>query len=173
MTTHDFSPASLAAHLTYEPRELRFGTSGRRGEVKHLTQLEVYLNAIAELKYLQTLPPEQGGIRQGDVVYFGYDLRPSSTAFVPDQGGRGELAQTVVRAILDAGMQPVNLGRLPTPALAYYALQHRNASIMITGSHIPFDRNGYKLNTSVGELLKEHEEAVVESEQSRARTSVF
>ena len=30
-------------------------------------------------------------------------------------------------------------------------------SIMVTGSHIPFDRNGYKLNTSVGELLKSHE----------------
>jgi phosphomannomutase len=28
---------------------------------------------------------------------------------------------------------------------------------MITGSHIPFDRNGYKTNTSCGELLKEHE----------------
>src|ERR1051326_8676241 len=28
---------------------------------------------------------------------------------------------------------------------------------MVTGSHIPFDRNGYKLNTSAGELLKEHE----------------
>ena len=28
---------------------------------------------------------------------------------------------------------------------------------MVTGSHIPFDRNGYKLNTSRGELLKEHE----------------
>jgi phosphomannomutase len=28
---------------------------------------------------------------------------------------------------------------------------------MVTGSHIPFDRNGYKANTSVGELLKEHE----------------
>jgi phosphomannomutase len=29
--------------------------------------------------------------------------------------------------------------------------------MMITGSHIPFDRNGYKTNTSQGELLKEHE----------------
>jgi phosphomannomutase len=31
---------------------------------------------------------------------------------------------------------------------------------MITGSHIPFDRNGYKLNTARGELLKEHELAI-------------
>ena len=31
---------------------------------------------------------------------------------------------------------------------------------MVTGSHIPFDLNGYKLNTSAGELLKEHEEPI-------------
>ena len=28
---------------------------------------------------------------------------------------------------------------------------------MVTGSHIPFDRNGYKLNTARGELLKQQE----------------
>ena len=28
---------------------------------------------------------------------------------------------------------------------------------MITGSHIPFDRNGYKINTSKGELSKQQE----------------
>src|SRR5258708_36967826 len=38
-----------------------------------------------------------------------------------------------------------------------YATRGRCGSIMVTGSHIPFDRNGYKLNTSRGELLKEHE----------------
>jgi phosphomannomutase len=155
--------SSLAARLAYEPHELRFGTSGRRGEVKHLTQLEVYLNALSELKYLLTLAPEEGGIHPGDAVYFAYDLRPSSTKLVAEQGGRGELAQTIERAILDAGLQPVNLGRLPTPALAYYALRQGKASIMITGSHIPFDRNGYKLNTSAGELLKEHEAPIIEA----------
>jgi phosphomannomutase len=39
----------------------------------------------------------------------------------------------------------------------YYAVSHGKGSIMVTGSHIPFDRNGYKLNTSRGELLKQHE----------------
>ena len=34
---------------------------------------------------------------------------------------------------------------------------------MVTGSHIPFDRNGYKLNTSRGELLKEHEQPINEA----------
>lgn len=148
---------SLRARLTYEPQELAFGTSGRRGKVVDLTQLEVYLNALAELEYLQSLAPEDGGIRRGDKFYFAYDLRPSSREFVPAEQGRGEIAQAIVAAINDAGMQAVNLGAIPTPALASFALARNTGSIMVTGSHIPFDRNGYKVNTSRGELLKQQE----------------
>lgn len=148
---------SLASRLNYQPQVLRFGTSGRRGEVVHLTQLEIYINALAELSYLQELPEPQGGIVRGQEIYFASDLRPSSTSYVAEQGGRGEIAQAIERAIRDSGMVPVYLGRIPTPALAFYALSRHRGSMMITGSHIPFDRNGYKTNTSRGELLKEHE----------------
>ena len=150
-------PGSLRSRLSYQPQVLRFGTSGRRGEVVHLTQLEIYTNALAELQYLQSLAPSEGGIRQGDEFYFGYDLRPSSTRFVAEENGRGEIAQAIVRAIGDAGMKPVNVGAVPTPALTSFALSRGRGSIMVTGSHIPFDRNGYKTNTSRGELLKKHE----------------
>ena len=54
-------------------------------------------------------------------------------------------------------MTPVNLGQIPTPALMAYAVARRKGSIMVTGSHIPFDRNGYKANSSLGELLKRDE----------------
>jgi phosphomannomutase len=141
---------NLQSALSYQPQELKFGTSGRRGEVVHLTDLEIYINALAELEYLQSLPPERGGIVRGEEFYFALDLRPSSA----------RLASAVEHAIDDAGMRPVNMGRIPTPALMYYAVAQRKGSIMVTGSHIPFDRNGYKLNTSAGELLKEHEEPV-------------
>jgi phosphomannomutase len=141
---------TLRSRLVYEPRELRFGTSGRRGEIKDLTQLEVYINLTAELEFLQALPREQGGIARGEEFYFARDLRPSSP----------HIAGSAVRAIGDAGFQPVNLGAIPTPALTYYALSRGRGSVMITGSHIPFDRNGYKVNTSAGELLKEHEDPV-------------
>ena len=153
---------SLRSRLNYEPQELGFGTSGRRGKVVDLTQLEVYLNALAELEYLQSLPSSAGGIKRGDTFYFAYDLRPSSTEFVSEEQGRGELAQAIVAAIGDAGMQPVNLGRIPTPALASFALSRGKGSIMVTGSHIPFDRNGYKTNSSRGELLKEQEAPINE-----------
>jgi len=151
---------SLRSHLNYTPEVLRFGTSGRRGLVADLTQLEIYINALAELRYLQSLPLSQGGIVRGQELYFACDLRPSSTEYVPEERGRGELAQAVVRAIHDAGMKPVNMGAIPTPALANLAISRGKGSIMITGSHIPFDRNGYKTNTSRGELLKEHEQPI-------------
>ena len=151
---------SLASRLSYQPQELRFGTSGRRGEVVHLTQLEIYINALAELTYLQGLPESAGGIVRGQEFYFASDLRPSSTTYVVEQGGRGEIAQAIQRAIQDSGMHPVYLGRIPTPALACFALSRHRGSMMITGSHIPFNRNGYKTNTSQGELLKEHEKPI-------------
>ena len=154
---------NLQYSLTYEPVDLRFGTSGRRGRVVDLTQLEIYINALAELEYLQSLPRSEGGIVRGEEFCFAHDLRASSTAFVEAEGGRGEICQAVERAIFDAGMIPVNLGPLPTPALTYYALSRNLGSIMVTGSHIPFHLNGYKLNTSAGELLKEHEAPIAEA----------
>ena len=153
---------SLRSRLKYEPQVLGFGTSGRRGKVVDLTQLEIYLNALAELEYLQSLPLTEGGIRRGEDFYFAYDLRPSSSEFVALEEGRGQIAQAIVRAITDAGMQAVNLGRIPTPALASYALSQNKGSIMVTGSHIPFERNGYKTNSSRGELLKQQEAPINE-----------
>src|SRR5450631_2513458 len=115
---------SLRSRLNYEPQVLGFGTSGRRGKVVDLTQLEVYLNALAELEYLQSLAPADGGIQPGEDFYFASDLRPSSSEFVPEEQGRGEIAQAIVKAIGDAGMKAVNLGLIPTPALASFALSH-------------------------------------------------
>jgi len=147
------SEKTLKSSLAYQPRELKFGTSGRRGEVIHLTDLEVYLNALGELEYLRSLPAEAGGIVRGGNFNFALDLRPSSS----------RLSIAIVRAILDAGFVPVNMGRIPSPALMFYAVSRGEGSIMVTGSHIPFDRNGYKLNTSRGELLKEYERPINES----------
>ncbi len=156
----DSRSAPLRAHLDHEPRPLQFGTSGRRGLLLDLTQLEIYINALAELEYLQSLPVREGGIIRGDKFYFGADLRPSSTAIAIQAPPRGELAQAIEAAIRGAGMRPVYCGALPTPALTAFALARGKGSIMVTGSHIPFDRNGYKTNTSAGELLKCHEQPI-------------
>jgi phosphomannomutase len=137
----------LRSQLNHVPHALQFGTSGRRGPIVDLTQLEIYINVTAELEYLQSLAPDAGGIRRGDDFCYALDLRPSSPF----------LCEAVERAVADAGVRGVNLGQIPTPALMFYALGKGCGSIMVTGSHIPFDRNGYKLNTSRGELLKQHE----------------
>jgi phosphomannomutase len=163
---------SLRSRLNYEPQVLGFGTSGRRGKVVDLTQLEVYLNALAELEYLQSLSLADGGIERGEDVYFACDLRPSSTEFVAAEQGRGEIAQAIVAAICNAGMQPVNLGQIPTPALASFALSRHKGSIMVTGSHIPFDRNGYKTYSSHGELLKQ-QEAPINEQVARVRQKLY
>lgn len=165
---------SLRESLQYEPQPLKFGTSGRRGKVADLTQLEIFLNALGELEYLQSLPRSEGGIAQGEEFFLAYDLRPSSaglaTGSLASGGGRGEIAQAIAAAISAAGMRPVNLGRIPTPALAGYALARGRGSMMVTGSHIPFDRNGYKTYSGRGELLKEEEAAIdAQAEKVRAR----
>jgi len=165
------APGTLRDSLDYEPAPLKFGTSGRRGLVADLTQLEVYINALAELEYLQGLPRAEGGITRGEEFYFACDLRPSSDGLISGNRVRGGLAQAIAQAIEDAGMLPIFLGRIPTPALAYYALSRGRGSMMVTGSHIPFDRNGYKTNTAKGELLKRDEAPIqvrVEAVRGRA-----
>ncbi|KAF9887517.1 hypothetical protein FE257_010095 [Aspergillus nanangensis] len=165
---------TLAQHLSYTPQPLKFGTSGRRGLVVDLTQLEIYTNVRAEIGYLQSLDLSQGGIQKGDDFYFAQDLRPSSTQYV--ENNRGGLGQAVEQAIKDGGMRPINLGAIPTPALTSFALNRGKGSIMVTGSHIPFDRNGYKLNTSKGELLKDNEKPIgvaVERTREQLNTQPF
>jgi len=130
--------------------------------VVDLTQLEVYINALAELEYLQSLDASEGGIVRGEEFFLARDLRPSSDSFVPELQGRGEIAQAIVAAIGDAGMRAINLGAIPTPALSCYALARGKGSMMVTGSHIPFDRNGYKTYSSKGELRKQQEAPIRE-----------
>ncbi|KAF2643925.1 Phosphoglucomutase, first 3 domain-containing protein [Massarina eburnea CBS 473.64] len=149
--------SALRDSLAYKPVVLKFGTSGRRGLVVDLTQLEIYTNVVAEVRYLKSISLDEGGIKTGEDFYYAYDLRPSSTQLVEDRGG---LSQAVEQAVKDEGMNPISLGAIPTPALTSWAIQHGKGSIMVTGSHIPFDRNGYKLNTSKGELMKKDEQPI-------------
>jgi len=66
----------------------------------------------------------------------------------------------VAIAVIDAGCVPVNYGFIPTPAVACYAISRGIPSIMVTGSHIPDDRNGIKFYKSAGEILKNDEQAM-------------
>ncbi len=120
-----------------------FGTSGARGTVEAMTDPVCYAYTQAFLQAMQA----QSAINTGDAVYLSGDLRPST----------GRILAAVARAVSDSGYRPVYVGRLPTPAVAYVAMQQHAASIMVTGSHIPDDRNGIKFNRPDGEILKPDE----------------
>ena len=63
-------------------------------------------------------------------------------------------------ALAATGFQPVDCGPIPTPALAFYALRQGAAALMVTGSHIPADRNGIKFYRPKGEIDKADEAAI-------------
>lgn len=136
---------TLRESLQYQPNELAFGTSGLRGLVTDMTDLECYINALGFLKYLANLAPTQNS-----TVYVAGDLRQSTP----------RILGAVVKAVRDAGHQAVYCGFIPTPSLAFYALQQQAPCIMVTGSHIPDDRNGIKFYKADGEVLKADEAAI-------------
>jgi phosphomannomutase len=122
-----------------------FGTSGARGLVSAMTDRICYAYTRAFLDYLreqQSTAPAQIAVAS--------DLRPSSP----------RIAAACLRAIADSGAHGVYLGQLPSPALAYWGFSQGCPSLMVTGSHIPDDRNGIKFNTASGEILKADEAGI-------------
>lgn len=140
------------------PTPLRFGTSGLRGKVEDITDLEAYVNTAGFLGVMLA----RGVAVPGTSVPLGGDLRPSTNS--PERS----IMRAVAQAVRDAGMEVLNLGPLPTPALTLEGLAQDSPSIMVTGSHIPFDRNGIKFNTPSGEVLKT-DEAEILAAVARAR----
>jgi len=140
---------ALRTRLAYQPTELTFGTSGLRGLVTDMTDLECYINTVGFLHFLT----QADGLEPGDAVFLAGDLRHSTP----------RILKAVHKAIVDCGFQTRYYGLIPTPAIAYYALQKKAPCIMVTGSHIPEDRNGIKFYKSGGEVLKEDEAAIKEA----------
>ncbi|HET7376930.1 MAG TPA: phosphomannomutase, partial [Anaerolineae bacterium] len=118
-----------------------------RGLVTDITDLEAYINVKAALRYFLNI----GDIRAGGGVIIAGDLRPSTDRIMRACG----------QAIIDSGCQLENAGKIPTPALIAHAVSTKRAGVMVTGSHIPFDRNGIKVNKSVGEVLKSDETGII------------
>ncbi|WEK05670.1 MAG: phosphomannomutase [Candidatus Devosia phytovorans] len=125
---------------------LKFGTSGLRGLAVELEGQAARRYTAAFLRHLAKLGQEKGGR-----VYLGQDFRPSSPAIVAD----------CAAAIAAAGLEPVDCGTLPTPALALHAMAAGCAAIMVTGSHIPADRNGLKFYVPAGEISKADEAGIL------------
>jgi phosphomannomutase len=129
---------------------VKFGTSGARGLATDMTDRVCYVYTLAFIQFLEN----SGKIVAGAKIAIAGDYRPSSP----------RIMAAVAMAVSDAGYQPVNCGFIPTPAVALYAMNLNIASIMVTGSHIPDDRNGIKFYKPEGEVLKSDEQALSASE---------
>lgn len=125
---------------------LKFGTSGLRGLSIDLEGPATALYAAAFARHLLG----RGIARPGDEILVGRDFRASSPA----------IAAIAIATLKAAGLSPRDCGALPTPALALLGLSRRAAGLMVTGSHIPADRNGIKFYRPDGEIDKADEAAI-------------
>jgi len=124
-----------------------FGTSGARGLATAMTDLVCYAYARGFLQYLESIGEIK---RAGGRVAVGGDFRPSTS----------RVMEAVCRAADDLGYRAVNCGKIPSPAVALFGFEQKIPSIMVTGSHIPDDRNGIKFNKCAGEVLKTDEKGM-------------
>lgn len=127
---------------------VKFGTSGVRGLVNEMTDLICFGYMTAFLSYLDL----QGVIPKGGRVGIAGDLRDSSP----------RIMKAMVAACHNFGYTPLNLGFIPSPAVVLFGMKEEIPTVVVTGSHIPDDRNGIKFNTPIGEILKDDEVGINE-----------
>lgn len=140
---------------------LTFGTDGVRGDARtglKLYDIELLGRVAAKMLTAQASRSSADGAavsvgvaagvyRAADGVCFavGRDQRESSPA----------LAAALLRGAQSAGVEPVDLGVLPTPAVSSWCGKQNMPGAMVSGSHNPWHDNGVKLFTSCGEKLSD------------------
>jgi len=139
---------SIVIQAMMDASGVRFGTSGARGLVADMIDEVCYAYTAAFLKAISAT---------GGRLALATDLRPSSPA----------IAAACAAAVEDGGLGVDYCGAIPTPALAFYAQERGLPGVMVTGSHIPFDRNGIKFYSATGEITKADEASI-----SNARVTV-
>ena len=132
---------------------LKFGTDGVRAEA--LTVLTTDYVAALGLAAAQVL----GGGRW----LIGRDTRESGAA----------LEAAVVAGLAAGGAEPVSLGVVPTPALAWMAQQSGCPAAMITASHNPWRDNGVKIFAPGGTKLPDAVERAIEAVLDPAHIAAF
>ena len=132
-----------------------FGTSGARGLVVAMTDEVCAAYTQAFIRTVQSAFV----FKQ---VAIAVDLRPSSP----------RIAEACAKMLRQLGFEVIFCGAIPTPALALFAQTRSIPGIMVTGSHIPFDRNGLKFYRPDGEITKSDEASMLTSElQSLSETA--
>jgi phosphomannomutase len=135
-------------NLAIAPSSLKFGTSGLRGLVVELNGIPAFAYARA---FAEMLKDDSSAAAADNIVLVGRDLRESSPS----------ITQLCCAALRASGLVPLDCGALPTPALAYHGMRFGIPAIMVTGSHIPEDRNGLKFYRVQGEIDKNDEATIL------------
>ena len=94
-------------------------------------------------------------IKKNSSVAVAGDFRPST----------GRILKACAKAIEDFGLKVDYCGIIPTQAVSLYGFKRDIPSVMVTGSHIPSDRNGIKFNLPDGEILKKDEQKITDRYQ--------
>ncbi len=136
---------SVAMQDVMKQSGVAFGTSGARGLVSAMTDRVCYVYARSFIKYCEA------SYKCDRTIAIAGDLRPSTE----------RILKALVKAGEDAGWKVIYCGRIPSPAIALYGLDKHLPTIMVTGSHIPADRNGIKFNHPNGEITKADEQGIV------------
>lgn len=137
----------LIASTVIKASGVAFGTSGARGLVTQFTPEVCAAFAIAFIVCMKRYFSFK-------TVAIAIDNRPSSYS----------MAQACDSALKQLNLEVIYYGVVPTPALAYVAQEDAMPAIMVTGSHIPFNRNGLKFYRPDGEISKADEQVII-SEQ--------
>ena len=136
---------SVAMQDVMKQSGVAFGTSGARGLVSAMTDRVCYVYARSFIKYCEV------SYKCERTIAIAGDLRPSTE----------RILKSLVQASADANWKVIYCGRIPSPAIAMYGIDKHVPTIMVTGSHIPADRNGIKFNHPNGEITKADEQGIV------------
>jgi len=122
---------------------LSFGTDGIRGDSR--TELTAPL--------VRALARAGAEVLGADLFVVGRDPRQSGP----------ELAAAVHAGVADAGGRSVDLGVLPTPAVAHWCASRQVAGAMISASHNPWFDNGIKFFAAGGRKLTDQAQDAIQT----------
>ena len=146
----------LTSSKVLEQSGVKFGTSGARGLVTQFTPDVCSAFTVAFVSSMQRN-------FTFETVAIAIDNRPSSE----------QMAKACASALKQLNINFVYYGVVPTPALAYIAQKDGIPAIMVTGSHIPFDRNGLKFYRPDGEISKADEQVIIHEKIDFLSTEVL
>ena len=129
-----------------------FGTDGIRGVANEKLTVELAVATGRAVAASIGMAKDKSNTKK--TILLGMDTRISSDM----------LASALTAGILSVGYDVINLGVVPTPAVAYLTRRYKaRAGIMISASHNPFEFNGIKVFNADGFKLADELEENIES----------